>query len=207
MLPDLYGAAPASKSKDHRLVDRELALRIKQGDRDAFEGLFRAYAAPLFRFACRYMRSHEAAEDLVQDVFVHLWLHRDKWAVPDSLNAYLYRMARNRALDQIKHATIVARWKNEAGRLEEQSAEPVDALLHSGELARRVDDIIASLPEHCRTAFVLSRNHGLSYREIAQVMQISVKTVETQMSRAFTKLKKGLAIYDRSVVPPCRQTA
>lgn len=201
MLTNSPGSAIPSitSGKSVHQRDRALVQRIKQGDRAAFEALFRAYAAPLCQFVYRYVACRQVAEDLVQDLFLHIWQQREIWNVPRSVSSYLYRAARNRALDQLKHENVVERWRDEVYHNSDMTADSADTLLRTGEVTMHVQTTIASLPERCRIVFILSRWHGLSYREISQVMQISVKTVETQMSRAFDKLRKGLMIYEEDL--------
>ncbi|MDG5767647.1 RNA polymerase sigma-70 factor [Balneolales bacterium ANBcel1] len=169
--------------------DRLLAEKIRRGDRKAFTDLYRAYFSELCCFAHRYVESPDIAEEMVQDVFMNIWNRRSEWHIGIHPAAYLYRSVRNRSLDYLKHRNVVLRWEKTAMHETAQSAPSPDLLYEHDELADAVSKAIAKLPERRRTIFVLSRDHELTYREIAEVLDISVKTVETQMGRALKMLR------------------
>lgn len=173
------------------------------GDADAgrsnvaeFEALFRTHHAGLCDFVYAYVRSHEVARELVQDLFLRLWERAD--AVPSPITAaYLYTAARNRAIRHIRRERVAARW------VERQVHDPApvasspsaDAAVQERELREAIDRIVAGLPERCRLVFTLSRHQHLSNAEIAATLGISVKTVEQQMWRALKVLRVKLAPF------------
>ena len=172
--------------------DRELLDRIRGGDQGAFEALFRAHYAPLVGFVEGMLRRHDLAEEVVQEVLLNLWRARDTLRIEDSLRAYLYRGARNRALNHLRHERVERR--AEPRVVGESSLAPAgDAQLVEEEIDVAVREAVAALPERCREVFELSRVQGLRYAEIAQVLGISVKTVDTQMGRALRALRQKLA--------------
>ncbi|MFL5579389.1 MAG: RNA polymerase sigma-70 factor [Gemmatimonadaceae bacterium] len=172
----------------------ELRERLRAGDRAAVEELFRDHYAALVGFADGYVRSGAVAEEIVQDVFLNLWRGRDRLAGEGTLRAYLFQAVRNRALNHLRHARHVARHAAAAPR--DDSAPALgDALLVEAELAAAVRAAVDALPERCREVFLLSRGHNLSYVEIARTLEISVKTVETQMGRALKAIRRALLPY------------
>ena len=177
--------------------DDELAARLRDGDRGAFEALFRAQYAPLVRHAARMTGSTAEAEELVQEVFLQLWSRRDALAIRESPVAYLYRGVRNRALNAVRHERVVRNW---AAAQPPEASEPAVASADTAaedEVARAVRDAIAALPERCREIFLLSREQGLTYAQIAATLELSIKTVETQMGRALKSLRERLAAFRR----------
>ena len=166
--------------------------RIRCGNRSAFEVLFRAYSAPLCAFALRYVKAPEVAEEIVQDVFLKIWVNRESWR-PRNVKSYLYGAVRNKALDHLAHQKVVQEWKGKAYHAPETTISTPQHTLQYEELAEAIQEGIECLPERTRLVFILSRQHGLRYKEIASALGISVKTVEAQMSRAFRLLQTHLA--------------
>jgi RNA polymerase sigma-70 factor, ECF subfamily len=184
-------------SSDTFQREREWVARIREGDEQAFEAMFRTYNSALVSFAGALLRSRDSGCDVVQDVFLRIWNHRHGWAVPGALRTYLFRAVRNRAVDELRHGRMETRL---ADRRRETAAELVSSA-HAASPEERVDArdfaaavarILDALPERCREAFVLSRHHQLTNAEVADVMGISVKTVEMQMTRALSALRLGL---------------
>ncbi|PSQ84143.1 MAG: RNA polymerase sigma-70 factor [Bacteroidetes bacterium QS_7_67_15] len=173
-----------------------LVERIRRGDRRAFERCFRAHYEALCRFARGYVDRLSVAEDLVQEVFLEVWTERrDLDDVERSLRAYLYGMTRHRALKHLRSERVRAEW---AARGDLRRAVPAavpdeaDDALHHEELEQQAREAVDALPERRRQIFLLSRRHELTYAEIAGALDLSVKTVETQMSRALRFLRERL---------------
>ena len=179
-----------------RSRDRELVARIRAGDARALEEMYLTYKNDLAAFVDSYVRSPDVTDEIIQDLFLRIWQHRDMWECSGSLGGYLFRAARNRAISHIRHERIDTAFRERTTRedLDAQSRTPLpDASVETDDLARAIDKAIEKLPPRCREAFVLNRCHHLSYAEVAAVMQLSVKTVEVQMGRAFAILRKELA--------------
>lgn len=164
-------------------------------DAASIEALFRAHYSRLCDFVNCYVRSPETASDLVQDLFVHLWERCDAGDVPLLTTAYLYTAARNRALKHLRHRRVVARWAERVASASLPTGPQADERLRTREMAEAIRRAIDALPDRCRQIFLLSREKYLSYAEIAEVLGISVETVETQMWRALKSLRKSLAPY------------
>jgi RNA polymerase sigma-70 factor (ECF subfamily) len=175
-----------------------MAARDVDADvRSVIERLFRSHYTGLVAFATRVTGNTAEAEDLVQDVFLGLWRRRTELPAEDAVRPYLYRAAHNRALNVVRNrrvAEAAAERELIEAQMEAQTAAAA-ADLEADELARLVESAIARLPERCRMVFLLSRENGLSYAEIAGTLGISVKTVETQMGRALKFLRAELAAF------------
>jgi RNA polymerase sigma-70 factor (ECF subfamily) len=194
--PDDAVATPrmASSRDDQRLI----AL-IRAGDEAAFETVFRLFAAPLCAFATHLVRSRELAADLVQDVFLNVWRNREQWQIRESLQAYLYRAVRNRALDTIARQDIHERWAAQSSLDSRADITPdtsrVDRDIDARDLTRALEEALALLPERRRQVFLLRWKEEMSYAEIAELLSISPRTVEVQMYRALRTLRAHLAAY------------
>lgn len=174
------------------MTDRELLDRLAQGDRDAFDAIFRAHYAAVVGVAERIAGERAVAEEVGQDVMLELWRRRESLSVDESLRAYLVRAARNRALNHLRHERMKVRTApHAAGEAVTHPAAP--ARLAEAEIDAAVRQAVSELPERCREVFELSRGAGLRYSEIAGVMGISVKTVEAQMGKALRMLRERLA--------------
>lgn len=189
---------PASAAADQ--ADAALAERVREGDAEAFETLFRRHYDGLFAFAERYVGSPETAEDLTVDVFARIWEKRAEWKVRGSPRGYLYGAVRNEALAHIRRRRMVERAHADVaddGRSPAMGAAPPpsDSGVQLRELEAAAEVAIARLPGRTQEAFVLHRRHGLTYAEVGATMGISPKTVEVHISRAFKALRGYLAPF------------
>ncbi len=168
------------------------------GDERAFESLFRTHYTPLCRFLVHYL-DPSVAEEIAQDLFLRLWRDRGQAPVRGSVRAYLYVAARNAALNHLRHQRIHDRWRLRAHPAPDAPPAAVPATPEddaaAGELAQAVAAALRDLPERGRLAATLRWQHQLSYAEIAEVMEISVKGVENQLNRIGKVLRERLAAF------------
>jgi RNA polymerase sigma-70 factor (ECF subfamily) len=172
------------------LNELELFEKIKQRDNVAFDILFRKYYAALCRFSYAMCLSEEDAEECIQDMFVHLWEKSSAVNIETSLKAYLYTSARNYTLNVIKKRQVERNYLNEYsenGGLGEQ-----DEKIPEAEIGQLIQMGVNTLPEKCREIFILSKQEGLTYDEIAEYLNISKKTIDNQMGIALRKLRDYL---------------
>lgn len=164
-------------------------------DRDSFETVFKELYSSLCAYAYNFVREQEASEEIVQEIFFKMWNQRREIQISSSLDAYLYRSVRNASLNLLKHINIRERYKesnSENIRLSErEEVNPLEA----SELEKIIRKSIDMLPEQRKRIFIMSRYEELKYREIAEKLNISVKTVENQMGKALSFLRKELADY------------
>jgi len=188
--------------------DAALMLRVKQGDRDAFETLVEKYKQPVMNLAYRTLSDATEAEDLAQHVFLQVYKSAPRYEVSAKFSTWLFTITRNLCLNEIRR-----RSRHPADSLDEPSAEndeqprfqvqdlksfsPPDALLQS-ELEERVEMAIAELPEKQRTALLLCRQDELSYEEIAEVLDCSLSATKSLIHRARETLKQVLKPYLRT---------
>ena len=175
--------------------DRDWVARIRAGDAAAFETAFRTYHPALCAFAFRYVRSREVAQDLVHDVFTRLWQAQGR-ELRHTLKSYLYAAVRNAAISHLRSALVERRWREHelarAGAAEQPHAcNDAHQQLESEELAAAVRRVLDSLPERCRLALTLRWQRQMSYAEVAEAMEISVKTVEIYVSRGLAALREN----------------
>jgi RNA polymerase sigma-70 factor (family 1) len=165
---------------------------IKSGEERTYSHLFKSYYQVLTVFACKYVSDLEAAREIVQDLFVHIYENRDTLVITTSLKSYLYQSVRNRCLNHLKQAKIHNKHleilKSEADR----GMDP-EALYNETEMEYRVFQIVSHLPSRCQAIFMMSRVEGKKNGEIAAQLNISVRTVETQISKALRILRQKLA--------------
>lgn len=175
----------------------DLLKRIKEGDEPSFERLFHALYPRLCAYANKFLNDLDEAEEIVQQVFVTIWKNRALLDESLSSTGYLYTAVRNNCFTQLEHLRVQDKYANLLFNVYQSSPNHVnqDEQLIATELERDFQKALATLPEQCRTIFTLSRIDGLKYREIAVRLNISVKTVETQMSRALHKMRLQLKEY------------
>jgi len=173
------------------LLTSAFTARLRVGDRAAFEQLFRGLYPRLADYALSLLADADAAEDAVQDVFVAVWNGRDRLPEGSRLVGYLYRSVRNRALNQIRARRTAARW---LARVEPDPAVAAVAerALEDQEMERAYRAALEEVSPRGREVFLLSRDQGLSYPQIAELLGISVKTVETLMGRVLKALRVKL---------------
>jgi len=170
--------------------------RIRAGDEAAFKAVFDTYYADLCRFATRFIRVPSHARDIVQQVFLRIWECRSDWTVHTSLQAYLYQAVRNRALNTLRRDEAAAAMEDRLTEASPSSQQrTAEDTYFAARLQEQIDEAITRLPRRQRTAFLLKRRHGLSYQEIAAVMDIAPKTVENHIGRALQSLREELASH------------
>ncbi len=176
--------------------DKQRVEKIREGDEGAFEQLFFEYFHDLCSYAFQITSSNEQAKDIVQEVFYKLWKRRKRWAIRSSLKAYLFRSVHNEAINYIDYQKYRRDAKEEfkmhikngiANRKE--NFKTIDS-----QLLKRIWDIVRKLPKRRRSVFTLHRRHGLSYKEIAQVLEISRKTVENHMGHALKDIREEIRV-------------
>ncbi|TCC96539.1 RNA polymerase sigma-70 factor [Pedobacter hiemivivus] len=180
--------------------DQDLLEQLKSSNSKALEALYELYYVQLCQIAFRKLGDEALVEELVQDVFLNLWIKRKELDANGSLFAYLYATLRNRALHEIRARIIKERHYLHIAELGKgHLPDPEDDYV-AKETELKVMKVIESLPAQCREAFRLSREEQLSYKAIAARMNISVNTVEKHIGKALKILKRELKDYDAPVI-------
>jgi RNA polymerase sigma-70 factor (ECF subfamily) len=175
------------------LNDFYIQKKIQGGDIVVFERLFVKYYEPLCHHADKILKDMDAAEDIVQEFFYNFWKNRETFSPKLSLNAYLYQSIRNNALHQLEHLAVRKTYAQQV-LTDFQDVMPAanqeNVELH--ELNKAIDATLKQMPERCSRIFRMNRFEGKKYREIADILSISVKTVEADMGKALQLFRKSL---------------
>ena len=174
-------------NSQYKNLDEELLEGLTQGDDTAFSEIFKKYSSHLYHAAYNLFRNKEACEDMVQELFIDLWEKRGNLQIR-SLKSYLYVSIKNRALMVIRSGKLTI---DDSVLLELCSKYYADQQIIAKELSELLDSSINKLPKKCQEIFKLSRESNLSNKEIAERLNISVKTVENQMTIALSRLKNS----------------
>jgi RNA polymerase sigma-70 factor, ECF subfamily len=182
--------------------DPELVRLLNDGSEEAFEIIFHSYFEKLCLFSESITRSHEAAEEIVEELMLQLWLNCTINPVEKSVKSYLYQSTYNNSIKYIsrlrKDSIRISGTENDSsneGLAEMQTPDYSVSKLVSKELEARAEAVIKALPAQCREIYLLNRDQDLKYQEIADRLNITVGTVKKQMSRAYSKLRTGLKEY------------
>lgn len=189
-----------NKKKDFNNNDVERVEKIRSGDKIAFEKLFFEYHSPLIRFAITITKSRELARDCVQDVFLKIWRNRKDWNIQYSVKAYLFQSVRNQSLNLLGKQNSRNRLKKNFETEADHYTIDTDVTNNAEYLTdkerrqlTRIWEIVEEMPERRRLAFHLNRRHGLSYKEISSVLNISRKTVENHIGQAVEFIRSKIS--------------
>jgi RNA polymerase sigma-70 factor, ECF subfamily len=176
------------------ITEQQLLASLMRDDESALGRLFELHYPRLVNDVYRLLRDEDASKDLVQDIFVELWKKRHDLDIHTSLRAYLKRAAVNRALNYIKaqRRTLLMDDNERWSANPDTSPQEIDLLNRNETLEQSLYAAIETLPEKCRLVFSLSRFEQLSHKEIADQLNISVKTIENQITKAMKMLRSAL---------------
>lgn len=182
--------------------EKQLFAELCSNNEKAFEKLFHRYYAHLCVFASRILMDNESAEEIVQDFFVKVWEKRHQLSIDSSVKNYFYRSIKNLCLNLIQHNKTKLRHAKSVLSEAKNTQLNNDGFFEI-DLAEKIQESILSLPEKRQRIFRMSREEGLKYREIAEKLNISIKTVEAQMSLAISSLKDKLKKYSKHFMLFC----
>lgn len=176
-------------------IERNIVLSIIKGDEKAFEKLFYKYFPKVKFFISGILRDNEVAEDLAQDLFLKLWNYRQSLIIVDNINAYIYKSAKNLALEYIRRQLLFEEYENNCLKVTTENTiveTDSEENLYASELDVLIQSIVAKMPEQRRRVFKMSRYEGVSNDEISQALSISKRTVENHLTTALSEIKKML---------------
>ncbi len=176
-------------------AEQQQILKILNGDKTAFEKLFRQFYPMLCSYANQILHDPVEAEEIVQEFFVQFWQKREDLDVRTSLKSYLFRSVHNRCLNLIKHHKIREAYTQ---NVQQENPEPVADSPDTGDtkiLQKAIQNAIESLPPERKKVFLMVRYEERRYKEVAEILGISVRTVENQMGKAMQFLRKALNEY------------
>lgn len=176
-------------------MEKEAVNNITQIDKTTFELLFKHYFSALSYYAYKFIPDIDTAKEIVHDVFINVWEKRDVIDLSKSVKAYLYTSVHNRCLNHLRDHKKFNRDEILYENLSESQHMIASDRVIEAELKAKINEVMQMLPEKCREVFEMSRFHGLKYNEIAVKLNISVKTVEAQMSKALKIFREQLQDY------------
>ena len=193
------GLALVSEKEYHffsmEFQDEQIALLLSKRDEAAFEQVFKTHYKNLHAYAFTMLKDEDEAEEMVQQVFFKLWERSEHLSFSGSIAAYLYRAVHNESLNFIKHQKVKAGHQLHVAYSMKNKSEQAHSKMIRKELEYKFREALNELPEQCRTVFQLSRFEDMKYKEIADKLDISVKTVENHMGKALKLLRTKLVDF------------
>ena len=176
-----------------------LLSAVQRGDQKAFDTLFRGYYPMLCAYGHRFVEL-EDAEEIVEDSLLWIWENRETLVIESSLNSYLFKMVYRRALNKLAHIDATQRADTRFYEEMQEMLQDTD-YYQIEELAKRIEDAVAALPESYREAFVMHRFRDMSYKEIAETLGVSPKTIDYRIQQALKQLRVDLKDYLPLLLP------
>jgi RNA polymerase sigma-70 factor (ECF subfamily) len=170
--------------------------KIAAGDQQAFKQVYVCFYKRLYHFALAIVKTKEAAEEIVEDVFVKIWQNREHTGVIRNLKVYLYTATKNRSLNYLSQKareSITEPFDHIDIELDDTAISP-EQLMITAELFAKIQRAVEALPPRCKMIFKLVREDGLKYREVAEILNISVNTIDVQMAIAVKKISAALQV-------------
>jgi RNA polymerase sigma-70 factor (ECF subfamily) len=181
--------------QDHEIANTALLLqRVEAGDQLAFRELYHIYNKRLHYFAFALVKTKEAAEEIVEDVFIRLWNQRNSITSINNLRIYLYTATKNTALNYLSRKArenIVEPFDNIDIALQETGISP-EQIMITAETYQRIRQAVEALPPRCKMIFKLIREDGLRYKEVAEILNISINTIDAQMAIAIQRITEAV---------------
>lgn len=177
--------------KNTNELEFQLLSRLKEGCHQSYSILFSTYYKNLVLFAGTIIQDKTICEDIVQNIFLKLWNDRTELIIETSLKSYLLKSVKNSCLDQLRHKKIVDNYAFKFFSSFDDFDSTEDYIFHS-DLHQHLKNAISNLPEKQKEAFIMSRFKGMKYKEIAEALNISERTVEDRISKALAQLRINL---------------
>jgi len=181
--------------KNDLIYEKILIAKLKAGDRSAFSSIFSFYYANLVSFANLFLHDSNSAEEIVQDIFVHVWENHEVLSITSSLKSYLLKMVQNRCLNWIKHLKTRNEYSDFVIKNTNIFERDTDNYILKSELEDKIESTLNLLPSEIKEAFIMSRFEGKKYQEIADIQLVSVRTIEDRIGKALSLLKEHLSEY------------
>ena len=181
--------------KSNQLYEQMLLEKMRESDQSSFSVIFTGYYSDMVQFAGTFINDLDTCEDIVQNAFVDFWESRETLIILSSLKSYLLKMIQNRCIDWLRHLKIRDQYNTYADhhlRLMENDTE--NYILRS-ELEANLEKALRLLPSEISSAFRMNRQDGLTYHEIAEQQNVSVRTIEVRMGKALALLREQLKDY------------
>lgn len=177
------------------VLEKDFTEALQQSNMAVFEQVFRGYYERLCNYANTFLDDMDEAEEIVQATFLGLWEKRQNIQIHTALKSYLYQAVRNSCLNHLDHLKVRKAHKDYFINNTDVAVDSGSQFAISNELEKQIEEAISSLPPQCQTVFKLSRFEGLTYAEIAQNLNVSVKTIENHMGKALKVMRERLKDY------------
>lgn len=177
----------------------ELIGRLKHHDKEAFNLLFYMYAEKIFKFSLTFFNAEAEAEEIVQEVFLKIWLKRKTISNPSTFNAYIYTIAKNLIFNNLKKNIYKKKYESYLYSNHQAHQNDTENEVLYEETKQRIEKALDQLPKKRREVFLLSRQEGFKNKEIAEKLNISIKTVESHMSLSLKYLREVLRIHGNKI--------
>jgi RNA polymerase sigma-70 factor, ECF subfamily len=178
---------------------QSLILSLQKGEKPAFEAVYTDFFGVIYHLSLQYLHDEKVAEEIVQDSFMKLWEIRETLNDRFNIRNFLYTITKNNCLNYLRNQKTALRHQENLKYLEMQfnyeALEKMGSYVEFEELRLKIDQAIASLPDELRETFLLSRFDELQYKEIAENLSVSIKTVEARMTKALKILRYELKDY------------
>jgi len=170
----------------------DIILKLKKEDKSALDELFGYYYTRLYHFSKSILKIENDIDDILQEVFVKIWLNRHKIGNPETFNAYIFTITKNEVLHLIRNNLRDQSFRDNLFIHSVAEEYQMQSQLEFDEIKAGIERIVANLPEKRQQVFVLSRTEGLSNKEIALQLNISEKTVEDHITHAIKQIKNAM---------------
>lgn len=187
--------------------DLNITKLLKEKDQQAFELVFKKYYGPLFVYAKEYVVDADVAHEMAQDTFLKLWEIKDTLANDTNIQSLLYKITRNNCLNFLKHLKVQKKYQKYTVARQMEISLNYTALVNESadkliveELKEKINTAINSMPPKCKLIFKMSRIEEKRYKEIADELNLSVKTIENQILKALKIMRKHLADYISAIL-------
>jgi RNA polymerase sigma-70 factor (family 1) len=182
---------------EHSFTDSSFLVALEQiaaGDQAAFKRVYASFYKRLYQFALAIVKTREAAEEIVEDVFIRIWQKRADLSSVRNLRVYLYTATKNTALNYLskKARQSIAEPFDHINIGLDQSAVTPEQILITAEMFKKIQEAVDALPPRCKMIFKLVREDGLKYKEIAEILNITVNTIDVQMAIAVKRIASAL---------------
>lgn len=172
--------------------DKNLVIQLKENEVEAFDLLFHKYSEKLYSFAYSLLKNHEDSKEIIQEAFIRIWEKRHDIDCSKSFKSYLFKISYNLIIDQLRARIKDTKYKEFLVRYFESEKIELKSNIDYETISKQVRNAVSELPEKRRRIYVLSREAGLSHKEIAIKMEISVKTVENQINLSLRHIRERL---------------
>ncbi len=174
-------------------IYKELQIKIADGDLRAFRLLFDSLFLKLSKFSFSFVLSKEISVEIVDELFVQLWLKKEEINNINDIKVYLYTATKNASLNYLtKRARTITMEPYENVQVQISDDSSPEQILITKELQNKISSAVNSLPPRCKLIFKLIREDGLKYKEVAEILNLSIKTVDNQMIIAVSKIRESI---------------